>query len=1032
MELGSRVIRFGLLLVALVAPFAGAAPQGRQAPASVPEAASEPPAAAAAGAPRVVDVELELPPGTDATGFAELVSVHPGRPLSPRELRRSIERLWKTGRLSDLEVRGVREAGGVRVVFVLTPVPVIVGAAVEGNVVLSDRELLSVAGFTGAVQDVAPESLPEAAERVRRLYVARGYEAARVVASIQQVATGAELLLSVDEGPPTRVASVVIEGAPQLPQDELQRALGLKAGDVLEEDRLDQGLERLVARLRQQGYRTTRLGEPREERTREGVHLVVTVEPGPQWEVRFLGNRLLPGSLLSVVVGGLTSDPGDQDAIARAVERLQRFYQFRGFFAARVSAREHRAPGGDRALLVFDIVEDLPWLVREVRFSGREAIAESELRGLLQEQLRSRAPQIEGARASLAEPLELEGRAPESGLQTPPPPDPGSAYVEDAWREAAEQLTQLYRGRGYLAAQVQLGTVQLDFNRRTVSVVFDVDEGPLARLDTLDVHGLPPDLAPSQVAMPRPGVPFTPALGEQGRSALDDALARQGYVFAQVEGRAQLSADGTRAQLRYDVLPGPQVRVGRVLIRGLQRSDEALVRRQLPLSEGVLLDPDQLRVAQRNLLSLGHFRQVTVRPVAAEVEEPVKDVLVEVRERPRAEGQLALGYFVAEGPRVLAEVTFPNFFQTGFTLQTRARANYVSLSLVDSLRALEGLDALGGQGSLSLVSPRVSTGLGQVGTRLDAVAERVFRPAFTFSRVAGVLGGDLTSGWFSMLLQGEVELDDVDTLGSNDVLRLLESGVDPERGRFPNGQFALWALRTTATADFRDDPTNTRAGSLITLSAELMDDFFAVFRTADGREEPGNLNTLKLSGSVTGYVPIGDRMVLAASLRGGNILGLSRGAETIAPRRFFLGGWASMRGFREDGVLPADLREEYRMQRGACRALVSQAGCTAAAQLLERGQDLRSEGGNQFVLGKLELRLPLVSSLDLGIFGEAGNLWLNGPTSLELTHLRWVAGAGLRLRTPVGPVAFDMGFNLFPDREVNEQTANFHFSIGLF
>ena len=31
-----------------------------------------------------------------------------------------------------------------------------------------------------------------------------------------------------------------------------------------------------------------------------------------------------------------------------------------------------------------------------------------------------------------------------------------------------------------------------------------------------------------------------------------------------------------------------------------------------------------------------------------------------------------------------------------------------------------------------------------------------------------------------------------------------------------------------------------------------------------------------------------------------------------------------------------------------------------------------------------------------------------------------------------GPVAFDVGVNLSPDREVNEQPANMHFSIGLF
>src|SRR5690606_25423289 len=58
------------------------------------------PSGSGGGAPWVSEVELELPPGADAEGLAHLVSVQPGRVLSPRELRRSLEQLWRTGRFS--------------------------------------------------------------------------------------------------------------------------------------------------------------------------------------------------------------------------------------------------------------------------------------------------------------------------------------------------------------------------------------------------------------------------------------------------------------------------------------------------------------------------------------------------------------------------------------------------------------------------------------------------------------------------------------------------------------------------------------------------------------------------------------------------------------------------------------------------------------------------------------------------------------------------------------------------------------------
>jgi outer membrane translocation and assembly module TamA len=66
------------------------------------------------------------------------------------------------------------------------------------------------------------------------------------------------------------------------------------------------------------------------------------------------------------------------------------------------------------------------------------------------------------------------------------------------------------------------------------------------------------------------------------------------------------------------------------------------------------------------------------------------------------------------------------------------------------------------------------------------------------------------------------------------------------------------------------------------------------------------------------------------------------------------------------------------------------------------------------------------------VFGEAGNLWLNGD-NYDPTRLRYVVGAGIRYVTPIGPLALDAGINLFPDERLNERHFNnVNFSIGLF
>ena len=75
--------------------------------------------------------------------------------------------------------------------------------------------------------------------------------------------------------------------------------------------------------------------------------------------------------------------------------------------------------------------------------------------------------------------------------------------------------------------------------------------------------------------------------------------------------------------------------------------------------------------------------------------------------------------------------------------------------------------------------------------------------------------------------------------------------------------------------------------------------------------------------------------------------------------------------------------------------------------------------------------MPAFTALDLGVFLEAGNLWAD-RTNFDPLKVRTTAGAGLRYVTPVGPLAFDVGFNLDRDVAINEPQAQFHFSIGTF
>jgi outer membrane translocation and assembly module TamA len=89
------------------------------------------------------------------------------------------------------------------------------------------------------------------------------------------------------------------------------------------------------------------------------------------------------------------------------------------------------------------------------------------------------------------------------------------------------------------------------------------------------------------------------------------------------------------------------------------------------------------------------------------------------------------------------------------------------------------------------------------------------------------------------------------------------------------------------------------------------------------------------------------------------------------------------------------------------------------------------KGGNALVLLNAELRFPVWRDLGAAVFTDGGNVF-NRLSDVDLGALRGSAGFGVRYRSPIGPIRFDVGFKL--ERRVVagrlEPAQAFHFSIG--
>jgi outer membrane protein assembly complex protein YaeT len=1017
--------------------------------AAFPAIAQEPPPlpvpAAAPARVHVATVELRLPPSEEPERQAlqGLIPVSPGSELTARVLRRTVQLLWQKGRCRNVLVRerpaaapqGAPPDSGAWVALEIECLPirrlrrVEIGEAGGGPPVLEPARREGAAALKiGEAWDDA--DLPALRERLAGAYARRGWRAAQVDAVAEGEADVA-IRITIRPGKPTRVARVALEGAQAAAAAALVGGLRTRPGEILNEDALAEDARTLLGRLRSSGRRRARMDAPRLLDGADGVEVIFPVEPGPAMRLSVRGSSSFSTSDVEAALGLASEDSYDPPSIEAAADRLRAFYRARGFAAVRVSWREAAADGGVAVTLKVD--EGRRYRLDRVSFTGA-AYRDPEW---LRERLLAIIEEDGGAADTAAADRRREQVISVPGARLPPevpqPLPPRDRWEEGIWDRAVVRLMDWYKNEGYLEAAHSGTTLELDRRAGTIDVTVHLTEGARTFVEAISFEGNAaislPDLA--HQARLAPGDPYSWEAIEGTRGALMRLYASRGYLYAHIEAReVPGSSDGTAGVL-YRVEEGPRVKLGRVVVTGNRRTEEDVIRQALSVGEADWYDPDAVAKSQAALLRLGVFRSVALRLREPEVPEAVKDLSVELSERPWQTLAPGVGFSIANGPRAFVEWQRPNLLGRAIELAVRAKVNYPLETFRPDLEGVPMSERVEGRADAGLRFQRFNLLSLPLGARLDAIAERLNRRAYRLTRGSTVAGLDLAvTGQASLSLQYELEIDQIQKGQSAGFI----TQADLERLRFDEGVTTLQSIRPTVTLDYRDNSAHPQrgwfgAGSVEWARSIGMSDEYLLFGLVHGSDIQSNF--LKVNGTLSGYLPVGGGSTLALSARAGRVFPLDPASRTIVPRRFFLGGASTMRGWAEEEMIEEDVRGVIAAEARACAVSLTDPGCTARGREVASGGSPVSEGGEAFVLFKAEVRVPLKGSLEAGFFADVGNLWLN-PHEVDLTQLRADLGLGLRFVTPIGPAALDVGFNVTREDRLNERTVAPHFSIGLF
>jgi outer membrane protein insertion porin family len=883
-----------------------------------------------------------------------MIPLSAGEALNVRDVRAAIERLFKTGEYSDIVVDAANAGSGVIVKVVTKPNYFVGHVSVTGVPEPPNEGQLVLATKLELGTVYSDDDLKKAGARIEDVVKRNGFYHATLKSQADTDAPYQQVNLdfTVEPGKRAKFDGLKTTGDAERSAESLVNATGWKrfrglfGWHTLTEPRLRTGLDNLREYYPKHNHllAKVRLVSVDYHEDTNTVTPEVAIDPDARVQVRLKGAKMSEGKLHSLLPI-YEERSVDRDLLEEGSRDLVAYYQSKGFFDATVSYSTSTPPNGEE------------YIDYTVDTGPRHKVVKLEITGNRYFDTDTIRERISVVPASFIR--YHYGR-----------------YSRQALERDIGGIRDLYRANGFRDVEVTSKEID-DYNGNTgnIAILVAITEGRQWFVSKLDMEGVSSNDLEALLLLlhSTAGQPYSDLDIGLDREAVLDHYFNQGYPSATFEFTAVAADQPQRVDLKYVVTPGPRELVRNVVISGLKRTREEVVRSRIDLQPGDALSQNKITSSQRRLYELGVFARVDTALQNPDGEEPDKNVLYSIDEAHRWVTNYGFGAEIGRigggntslaspagvtgfSPRVLFGVTRLNFLGTGHTvglqslvstLEQRVQVTYFAPQFLgnDKLN-LQFTGLFDISHNIRTFSARREEGSVQLGQKLSRAFTVQYR--YTFRKV-NIIGTPL---------------------------------VEPELIPLLSQPVRVGFLSTTIIQDQRDDPVDAHRGMYNSLDLEMASSAFGS-QTGFGRILAKNATYYQLTKS----------LVLARSTTFGMIKRYTGLQDIPLAERFFAGGAFSDRAFPDFQAGPRDLETGFPI------------------------------GGNALFVNTVELRFPLIGENIGGVlFNDLGNVYSDvNKISLrfrqrDLQDFDYAVqsfGFGIRYRTPLGPVRAD--FSLSPN-----------------
>jgi len=332
------------------------------------------------------------------------LTLKPGDPYTPENVRGQIKILYDTGYFEDVRVETESKPEGMALVFLVREKPFITEIVFDGNEALSDDKLNDKITIKNQVF-LDQQQAKESAEKIRLAYQDDGYYNCQVIPIVQTLDEDRKrLTFFVKEGEKAKVKTVIFDGLRSATKDELAKVMATREwvpwyglitqlklpsfvsdAGVLKREELGNDVERIKEVLANKGYLNVQVGVPAVELSEDKKWFSVTYpvsegQPFTVSHVGFRGNTVFEEPELRAKGKIKDGEIFQRQKIRDEVTRLTDLYGSKGYAFADVTPNVNPNNEEGTASIIFRLKEGEMMRIRQINIYGNDKTKDNVVR----------------------------------------------------------------------------------------------------------------------------------------------------------------------------------------------------------------------------------------------------------------------------------------------------------------------------------------------------------------------------------------------------------------------------------------------------------------------------------------------------------------------------------------------------------------------------------------------------------------------------------------------------------------------------